>query len=89
MKFMQKFHLVRNEEKKWRNKNPYTTMSSIDNGLVSDRLNGNNKTVDVLTTPHTDHRAVSLQVSFRSNSIHTFRSSDGCGSGGRVVGPST
>lgn len=80
MLFMQKFHLV----DIWRKKNPNinyytwsnkacTSMSRIDYWLVSDCLDGNNITVNIITTPLTDHRAVSLQVAFMSKIIRSFR----------------
>lgn len=48
-------------------------MSRIDYWLVSDCLDGNNITVNIITTPLTDHRAVSLQVAFMSKIIRSFR----------------
>lgn len=80
MLFMQKFHLVDIWRKKNPNINSYTwsnkactSMSRIDYWLVSDCLDGNNITVNIITTPLTDHRAVSLQVAFRSKIIRSFR----------------
>lgn len=80
--FMEKFNLV----DIWRKKNPdsksytwnnraCTSMSRIDYWLVSASLDENNITANIITTPLTDHRAVSLTVSFGSNTTHVFRGS--------------
>lgn len=75
--FMEKFNLV----DIWRKKNPNskfytlnnracTSMSRIDYWLVSDCLEENNITANIITTPLTDHRAVSLTVSFGLNTSY-------------------
>lgn len=80
--FMQKFNLV----DIWRVKNPnvkvYTwsnkscsSMSRIDYWLVSNTFNTNNITSNILPTPLSGHKAVSLQISFNSNSSRPPRSS--------------
>ena len=50
-------------------------MSRIDYWLVSDCLDENNITTNIIITSLTDHRAVSLSVSFGSNTTHVFRGS--------------
>uniref|UniRef100_A0A3B5R4M7 Reverse transcriptase domain-containing protein n=1 Tax=Xiphophorus maculatus TaxID=8083 RepID=A0A3B5R4M7_XIPMA len=80
--FIQKFNLI----DIWREKNPvsraYTwsnkprsLMSRIDYWLVSDCLLKNNITPRILTTPLTDHKAISLIASFCPNITPTFKSS--------------
>lgn len=44
----------------------------IDYWLISDCLDVNNINVNIRMTPLTDHRAVSLQISFKSYSTHSF-----------------
>ena len=57
----------------WNNK-AYISMSCIDYWLVSHCSDRNNIIANIITTP-LDNRAVSLQVSFRSDSIYIFRGS--------------
>ena len=72
--FMQKFQLV----DMWREKNPNTKSytwanktgtckSRIDYWLISSSLDENNISVNILTTPLTDHKTINLQINFNSD----------------------
>lgn len=50
-----------------------TPMLHIDYWLISDCLDRNNITSNILTTPLTDHKAVELQISFKSSYAQTLR----------------